>query len=295
MSMTAENPRAVAGDNEAPDYAQQVTDRMRQDYGQVEKTVADLLDEARALPKEIDNDETKGKFTQLIKRLRDVKIRLEAFHAKEKEPFFRGGQAVDQFFFGMIDKCMRRTKTNNPGAADVLNKRLTEYDDRVEAEKRAKLEREAAEARRLAEAARIAEEKRQREAEEARLAAERARVAEKIVEKEAVATIKEAEHDAAKVEATVTAAKAEDTHIATLAKSADLMRHRDEESGTLSTRAMEKYAEVVDRNKLDYVKLAPFFNMDAVEKALRGWAANTGYTQQMEGAAIGKRPKSVVR
>ena len=289
------NPRAVAGDNEAPDYAQQVTERMRDEYGQVEKTVAELLDEARELPKAIDNDETKGKFTQLIKRFRDVKIRLEAFHAKEKEPFFRGGQAVDQYFFGMIDKCMRRNKTNNPGAADVLGKRLTEYDDRIEAERRAKLAREAEEARRIAEAARREEERLAREAEEARLAAERARVPEKIAEKEAVATVKEVAADAATVEVAVATAKAEDTHIATLVKSADLMRHRDEESGTLSTRAMEKYAEVVDRNKLDFIKLAPFFNMDAVEKALRGWAANTGYTQSMDGAAIGKRPKSVVR
>ena len=48
--------------------------------------------------------------------------------------------------------------------------------------------------------------RRQREAEEARLAAERARVPEKIEEKEAVATIKEAEHDGDSDDGSVAAA-----------------------------------------------------------------------------------------
>jgi hypothetical protein len=291
----ADNPRAVKGDNEAPDFAKRVADDLHDNYGEVEKTVAALLEEARVLPKEIDNDDTKGLFSHLIKRFRELTKRLDAFRESEKDPHYRAGQAVDQFFFSMIDRCARRDKKGNPGAADVLQRRLTEYDDRVEAQKRAKLEREAAEAARVAQAARLAEAQRLREAEEARLAAERARVPEKIAEKEQVATVAEAVADTAKVEAQVTEIRADDAHIATLAKSADLMRQRDETTGTLTTRAMEKYAEVVDRNKLDYVKLAPFFNMDAVEKALRGWAANTGHTQPMEGAAIGKRPKSVVR
>ncbi len=73
------------------------------------------------------------------------------------------------------------------------------------------------------------------------------------------------------------------------------MRHRDTESGTLSTMADEPYAEILDAALLDKNTLWPFISEDAKGKALRAWAKTTGHRQQMAGASIGKRQKSVVR
>lgn len=291
----ADNPRAVAGNNEAPDYAKSVTDQMRRDYAEVETTVGLLLEEARALPTEIADDAEKGKFTALIKRFRDLTKRLEAFQAREKEPYLRGGQAVDQFFYGLWDKCARRDRKNKPGAADVLMARLNDYDTRKLAEERARREREAAEAARIAREAAAERARQEAVAEAARLAAERARAPAKAAEKASLATAAEAQADAAGVEAVVTADKAQETHIATLAKPAEIMRHRDAETGTLSTMATEAFAEITDADLLDKNKLWPFIKLEAKEQALRAWAKTTGHTQQMPGASIGKRPKSVVR
>lgn len=291
------NPRAVIGDNEspdAPDYARLAVRRMESDYGEVAKTVAALLDEARELP-EITNDETKGRYATVIKRFRDLTKRLETFHAKEKEAPYRTGQGIDQFFFGLIDKCSRRDKKNKPGASDVLLARLNDYDTRKLAEEQARRKREADEAERIARLAREEQQRKDREAEEARQAAERARAPAKVEEKTGIAVAAEEQADAAKVETTVAEAKADDAHIATLAKPADIMRMRDAESGTLSTMATEPYAELVDRDLLDKAKLWPFLRQDAIEIALRAWAKTVGHTQQMDGASIGKRPRSVVR
>ena len=46
MTMQADNPRAVPGSNLAPDYAQEVTARMRRDYEEVTNTVEALVEEA---------------------------------------------------------------------------------------------------------------------------------------------------------------------------------------------------------------------------------------------------------
>lgn len=296
MSMP-DNPRAVIGDNEspeAPDYAKIAIERMGKDYGAVVDTVTGLLEEARALPVEIDNDETKGKFTQIIKRFRDLKSRLETFHSKEKEAPYRTGQGIDQFFFGLIDKCVRRDKKNKPGASDVLMSRLQAYDDRKLAEEQERRRKEAAEAARIAREAQVKADRERQEAEEARLAAERARKPETVEAKTVIADTAAEEASTAAIEAKLATDAAEAAHIETMAKPADLMRMRDAESGTLSTMGTEPYAEIIDRDKLDKNKLWLFLNEDAIAKALRAWAKTTGYTQQMDGAAIGKRNKSKV-
>jgi hypothetical protein len=51
------NPRAVPGSNEAPDYAQQVTDRIAAEYAEITVTLDNLLAEAREMPKEVDSDD----------------------------------------------------------------------------------------------------------------------------------------------------------------------------------------------------------------------------------------------
>lgn len=302
--MNEQNPREVIGGNQPPlarsiaaeegDFALVTTAFLEDEYAKQPKIVLALLEEAHALPKVIQDDDTKGKVTSLIKRLRDAAKALDAFHSKEKQPYLRGGQAVDQYFFGLIDKCVRRVKTNNPGAADVLNARLTDYDNRKLAEERARRDREAAEQARIAREAQAKADREAREAEEARLAAERARKPETAAAKTEAAVEKETAADASKVEAEVVTARAEEAHIATLAKPADIMRTRGAD-GTLSTMGQEKYANVVDRAALDKEALWPHIPLQDLEKALRKWAQMTDYRETMPGAEVGRRNKSVVR
>ena len=301
-TLLADNPRERIGGNRMPlpkeiseqeNFAQTVTDFLNDEFSERPETVAALLEEARALAP-ITDDVTRAPYPGLIKRIRDEAKLLGALHEKEGTPYLRGKQAVDQFFFGMIDKMARRDKKNKPGAADVLNARLTAYDTEVLERRQAEAMRLAAEAERVAREAREKAERGAREAEEKRLAAERARKPEIVEEKTAAATNAEISASAAAAAAAVAANKAEAAQVDTLRKPADVMRSRGDD-GTLSTMATEPYAEIEDESKLDKNALWPFINLDAKEKALRSWAKTNGYTRQMDGAKIGKRQKSVVR
>jgi hypothetical protein len=303
MNALAENPRERIGGNEPPlaktiseqeNFAQTVTDFLADEFKGAIDHADELLAEARELPKEIDGDQTKGKYTGLIKRIRDHAKKLDAYHEKEGTPYLRGKQAVDQFFFGPIDKLSRRAKANKPGAADILNDRLTAYDTRILAERQAELRRQADEAERIAREAQQRADREAREAEEKRQAAERARKPAHVESKSNAAAEAEAAAAQASAEAQASADQAERAHIASLAKAADLMRQRGDD-GTLSTMATEPYALVTDDKLLDKEKLWPFIPLAAKEQALRAFAKNTGYTVKMEGASIGKKPKSQVR
>jgi len=314
------NERIARGHNNPPlgamigeaegDFAAITTEHLQTAYDKHIVAATALLDEARALPAVIDDDETKGKFTSLIKRIRDHAKTLTSFHGKEKQPYLRGGQAVDQYFFGTIGKLARRNKTDNAGAADILNGRLTVYDTKVLEAERLKRQREADEAARIAreaaeKAAReaAAEAKRLREAEEARLAAERARNPERKEEKAAVA---EAAHaaaadqggkaDTAAADAAAALAKAQETHLATTAKPADIMRRRGDD-GTLSTMGTEKHADIVDYEKLGDAMgtLWPYIGAQAKQQAVNAFARATDYRQSLPGCDIGRRHKSTVR
>jgi hypothetical protein len=292
-----DNPRAVIGGNlgnDAPDFARLETERLEIDYAKVAETADALEAEAAPLPEEIPDADGKEIVVDLIKRIRDTSARAEALRVVEKEPHYRRGQGVDQFFFGIIDRLARRTPKNKPGLGDVLQGRLTRYDTRVLEAERARLRLIAEEEARKAAAARAEQERLAREAEERRLAAERARKPETQAAKEEAAQQAEQAVSVASVETQIAERAAEDAYVGTLAKPADIMRTRTA-GGTLSTVARENYAELVDATKLDVAKLWPFVSLDAKEKALKAWARNTGFTQQMDGAAIGSRPKSVVR
>jgi hypothetical protein len=293
--MSDVNPRAVSGNNtDAPDFAKQESDRLRLDYDLLGTTVAELETEAMEIDLPIADDDQKGKVASLIKRIRDAATRANSFRESEKQPHFRRGQGVDMFFFGLIDRLAKRDRKNRDGIGDTLQTALTDYDNRklMEEQARRRVAAEAAareEARLRAEAIEKA-----RIAEEARLAAERARKPETTAAKEVIANTAEVLATEAEIDATLASHKAEDLHVETLAKPADIMRNRGAD-GTLSTMKREGYAEVEDNTKLDMVALWPFIPLDAKEKALRAWAKSTGYNTTMAGAAIGFRNKSVVR
>lgn len=304
MTVSPENPRAVIGGNNPPlarsiaaetgDFAQVVTGFLEEEYRQYPEQLNALMEAAEALPQTITSQEDKEATATVVKQFRDLNAKFEAFQKKEKQPYLRGGQAVDQFFFGMMDKIARRARGNRAGAADTLLGRITDYDNRKLAEERERRQREADERARIAREAQQKADQERREAEERRQAAERARTAANRAARASEAQEAEQRASAAHVEATVTSAQAEESHIATLAKPADLMRNRGND-GTLTTVQQEKYAEVDDRTALDKEKLWPFLTFDAVEKALKAWAKNTDYNVQMDGARIGRRNKSVVR
>jgi hypothetical protein len=283
------------GDNtQTVDFAKQEMDRLHAEYGHFISTVESLLDEAAAITLPIEDDAGKSAVTSLIKRQRDTAKRILGVHVVEKEPHLRRSQADDQFFFGLVDKLARRDRKNRPGSADNLGEALTAYDTKLllaEQERRRKIAEEEA---RKAAAAREAELKALREAEEARLAAERARKPETQAAKEAVAEHRETEASTAKIESTLAERAAEDAYVQTLAKPADIMRNRGDD-GTLSTMATEGYAELVDKRLLDKEALWPFIKPDAIEQALRAYAKANDFRVTMNGAKIGRRPKSVVR
>lgn len=300
------NPREVVGGNNPPlwvllralmneeNFAQTVTDFLRDEYRQWPITGEELLTEARALPKEITDAETKAKAASLVKRLRDLKSKLEAMHAREKEAYYRGGQAVDQFFFGWIAKLFKRNRNDNAGAGDVLLARITTYDNRVLAEEQERRDAEAAEARRVLQAAQAKREQEEREAEETRQAAERARKPEIKEAKVEAAAQQENVASAARVEESVALQAAEAAHVQTLAKPAEIMRTRTDD-GTLTTMAQEGYAELVDKDVLELEPLRPHLKPADLEKALRQYAKSTDYKKPLKGASIGRRNKSVVR
>lgn len=286
-----DNPRAVIGDNRAPDYAERVAQELRDQYAETIGRVQELLDQIDELPDVVD-DETMGVVAKLVKAMKDEHKRLDAIREAEKAPYFRASQAVDGVFFALMEKLVRKTRTSKPGAADILQAEVDAYNQAKLAAEKERRRQEAEAAAREEQKRREAEAKARQEAEEKRLAAERARSQSEA--KGAIADKAESAAAAAQASADQAAAAAEDARIATLAKPADIVRHRVEE-GPLVTMGTEPYAVIEDYTVLDMVTLWPFVSMDAKDKALRAWAKVTNYSQQTPGARVGKRPKTVLR
>jgi chemotaxis protein histidine kinase CheA len=282
------------GHNRPPDFAATVAEQLARDYGELNRSVESLLEESLALPPQVADDDDMGLYARLIKRMRDAAARVEALRVNEKEPHMRAAQAVDSFFFALAEKLCRRTRTAKPGRADFLQARLDDYNQRKlrQEQERRRLEQE--ERFRQAREAEAKAREEARKAEEARLAAERARKPENVAAKDVLATEAEQAAAVAIADATVAASRAEEAHVAALAKPADMVRTRVEQ-GPLVTMAEEGYATVENFSMLDGAKLWPFVPTAAKEQALRSWARNTGFAQQMLGASIGKRSKTVVR
>lgn len=289
-----DNPRGVMGDNVAPDYAQEVTARMAADYAELTRSAEAALNEARELPKEVTNESSMGTFARIIVRLRDLSARASALHKKEKEPYLRGGEAVDQFFFGLVDKLARRNRTNKPGAADILQARIDSYVQAKAAEERRRREEEAraaAEAERKAAAERRAADEARAVAEEA---ARRARKAENIEAYEEQARILAGEAAQRAQEQEAARSASQDARASAAAPTADLIRSRTEE-GHLVTAKREPFVEIVDEMALDASALWPFVKADHKLQALKAWAKVTQHRAPMAGAIIELRDRAVIR
>jgi hypothetical protein len=297
--MTQLNPRAVIGDNQDVDQAQIVSDRLTALYFQSVQSVDELLGKMPSMPEKVSSDADALMLGALIKQLRDQDNKLEAFRESEKQPFLRGGNAVDNFFHSLRDKIARRKRGDRsvkPGAIDILQGRIDVWLAAKRAAEVARLETERLEAARLAREEQMRLRKALEEAEAARLAAERARKAESIIAKAAIADAAEAQAAHAQAVAELAAEKAKDAQMATEIKTSDLVRTRSENGGgVLLTSKEEGFAVLLDRSLIDMEALRPYFTDFELSKALRAWAKTTDHKVQMSGAEIGRRNIGVVR
>ena len=298
--MTNIDTRGI-GDNIDVDQAQIVTDRLALAYGEQRKTLNELMAEAsRRTPAVASDDEALARGS-LKKKFGDLDKRLESHREAEKQPFLRGGNAVDNFFFAMRDIIAKRNKNDRsvkPGICDILQSEIDVWQNEKIAKERARLEAERLETqRKLAE-----EQARLRKAEEERREAE-AKAAR--ARSEATQAARKAEAEAAAIaevalrhQAELAHEQAEEARLASLVKPADLSRVRGISSdggGVMLTTAREPYAVMTDRTLVDMNALRPYFTDAEIEKALRGWAKATGHKVQMSGAEIGFRNKGVTR
>lgn len=292
LPLAAAKPKpGEPGHNKAPDYGTIAAQEMTEKYSKLAKTIQELLAEAAALPKEVNDDETMGLYAKLVKRFRDISGQLEEHHGVEKEPYLRGGQAIDRYFFGWLEKVARRKKTDKAGAADILQARVDDYMQRKAAAERARRDeelRKAQEVERQATAKRLADEQAARD----RLAAaERAKKPENVEAHRDAA----ADHAAAAIESkadeTVARSTLADAAEAAGAKTADMVRTRVSDD-TQVTMQQVSYCEVTDVDKLDAVALWPFIKDDAKIAACKAWAKTTGHKRKMAGAEIGFRDKT---
>ena len=296
--MTQLNPRAVIGDNQDVDQAQIVSDRLTALYFQSVQSIDELLGKVPSMPEKVSSDADALMLGALIKQLRDQDNKLEAFRESEKQPFLRGGNAVDNFFHSLRDKIARRKRGDRsvkPGAIDILQGRIDDWQTAKRAAELARLEADRLEAARVSREEQARLRKQLEEAEAARLAAERARTEQTKATKAAIADAEAAKAAHAKALADIAAEKAKDAELATQISSADLVRVRAENGGVMLTSRDEGFAILVDRNLIDLEKLRPFFTQFELEKALRGWAKSTGFEMTMEGAEIGFRQRGVTR
>lgn len=300
MPLDNYNPRAVPGANQAPDYAQQETQRLAQDYVGLTDSLAMLLEEANAFPRGVNNDEEALARGAVIKKLRDLDSRTEGVRVLEKEPHLRRGNAVDSFFGAIRDQIIKpkNQRTAKPGAIDLLQGDINAYQEKKIAAERARIEAERREAERKAREAEEVARKAAAEAAERAAAAERARKAENIAARQREAEAQQEAADLAAAEARRQNELAEEARLASLVKPADIARVRGNDTsgaGVTLTVAKEPYAILTDRTKVDLEQLRPYFTEAEIEKALRGWAKATGHRIAMAGAEIGFRNKGVTR
>jgi hypothetical protein len=280
--------------NEKHDYAADVVARLSKDYQEILNSVSQIILKLRNLPRVIESDEMLADYAPLLTEARDLRKRLAVYHDAEKEPFLRGGQGCDQFFFGAMGRLAKRGKGEPNGVIDMADAAVDDWMQeklRIERGKR-RAEEEAArlkfeEAQRIEAAAQAA----------ARDALDRAARARK---QEMIDAHREeaAKHATVAVEATAAtvalAERAEDARIDTLASASDLVRTRLE-GGQLATMGTVPYVEILDVNKLDRDAIWPHIKEAHLLIALNSWAKIGAHKVKMDGAVIELRHRGQIR
>lgn len=260
--------------NNAPEDADPLLDRLKENHGDLSDRAADLEIERLGLPSKVDTEEDAQAFTALIAKFKALSRETETTRTETKEPFLRNGRTVDAFF-GELKKPLDKTAEDMLSALNAYT-RAKAARERAEREERERQERAAAEAARRAEeeSRRKAEAaQREAEAEAARIrsaadAEERAAAEEAMRKREQeAAEERKAAEEASKAAAeadrkAATAAKAATGGIGKLSKVAG-------EGASASAQTFWAH-EITDRAALisDLGPLGPYLAADAVDAAV---------------------------
>lgn len=212
-------------------------------HGKLVSRKDELLVAAGRVPAVVPDQETSDRLADFIKQFTTAITKTDAQREAEKDPYLRGGQAVDAFFNRGIKNPLEAAKKD-------LLQRQTDWMNKVRLEKQAELDRQAAAA---AEQARKAQVAAARTAAAARGAVTLQRAAEAAKAAEEAETNRLAAEAAAKV------------------KAAELTRTRGEHGAVQSLRT-EKAFKPFDSKRLSPVALLtlqPYIAQADMEKAVR--------------------------
>lgn len=279
---------AEIGHNQPP-----LVERLARDHDRLVKRQKELIEAAKRVPSDL-NDEDAQKMTRFIKQIQNHGKDIEQSRVEEKDPFLRGGQAVDKWFGDM--------RRQMDALAKSCKDSLAKYQKAVEAARQAEIKRQQAEARRREEEARRAEEearraqeaaaakqreieRKQREEadaeERARLETERqARLRE---EEQARQAARELQHRQQVEQVRQKQAEAERSAAAAPMKTA---------VGTAKLKSRWVCREW-DRGTVDLEALRHYFTQTAIDAAVRSYVAKGG--RHLAGATIVEETTSVVR
>lgn len=212
---------------------------------------------ANEMPRTIDDESGVELIAAIVKDSREIAKAIDKTRLSENEPLRAQIKEVDGFF-----RPMEARATRIKDAAEAI---LTDYNRRLEAERR-----------RMAAA----------EAERARAEAQRAL-------DEAAAAQTDLGADIAIDEARQAEARAAHQAETALGSAADLTRQRTA-AGTVTTRQFWTFA-ILNSAEIPLDKLRPYFGIDAIEKAIRGYVAANKDSAPLPGVRIYQDTKASVR
>jgi hypothetical protein len=251
----AENPRAVAGDNNPPSMMEILAAKFAARLTETEA----LATKANALPKALASDDDLVPFVEVVKGARTLLVALDKERKAETDEL-RKQTAVTNAFFAtkMVDR-LTRIKA-------VLEERIGDYNEAKEEARRREMAKAAEEAEREA-SNRIAE----------------AAQAEGSIESEVVQQAADKAVD-----------KATDLKEAALgAQSPDLVRTRTE-AGTVSSTGKWTY-EIDDISKIPLAQLRQFIKTEHIEAALAKYASHFEDKKPLAGVRFMKKNRALIR
>lgn len=259
---------AEIGDNQPPQpmtAAEALRDRLAENFADQIARRDELL--AGAVPVVIETEAEAENLTEFLKQIRIAFQLADATHKTEKSGFLESGRVVDAFFkHGIYDPLKKYY--------DTVDRPLTAYQQKKEAEeRRIRLEEERV-AREKAAAA---------QAEADRIAAEEAAAATLATSIEAVTAVDRAEGTQA--DAVVATKRA-------AAPAAELSRTRGQ-YGATSSLTTKWVFEITALDKIPLAPLRQHIHREAIEKAVRSYVRAGG--RELKGVRIYEHTRSVVR
>lgn len=131
----AENPRAVAGDNNPPSQIELMTEK----HQPLIDRLAKLREEATALPVVIKTDEHLTAVTAVVLKARTLSKQERAAFEAEKKPWREGAKTVDTFFNSTLKDKLEEIDARLQRRLDLY----AEEQDRIARAKAAEIERKA--------------------------------------------------------------------------------------------------------------------------------------------------------